>query len=109
MRERLRQLVDSSRSQLVQAATEAALADIIETVPVKTGETRAEWQSELSRIESALPSNASVDTSRHAATNEAEQMLYLEYGTSHIQPRSTVRSTLARIQTQLQFLFRLTN
>lgn len=109
IRDRWQQSVASARSQMVQSATEVALVEIIETVPVKTGETQAEWQSELTRIVGTLPSSGSPDTSLQAATNAVEQMLYLEYGTSQMQPRSTVRSALSRLRTQLHSLFRLTN
>lgn len=109
IRDRLQRSITSSRSQLVQSATEEALTDIIESVPVRTGETQAEWQSELTRIAGSLPSSGSSDTSLQVATNAVEQMLYLEYGTSQMQPRSTVRSALIRLQARLQSLIRFSN
>ena len=109
IRERLRQTISASRSQLVQSATNAALTDIVESVPVQSGRTKAEWQSEQARVQDSRPTNLSDQISQQSATNTIDHVVYLEYGTSHMQPRSTVRSALARLQSAVQSMFRLGN
>ena len=109
IRERLRQTISASRSQLVQSAINAALTDIVESVPVQSGRTKAEWQSEQARVQDSRPTNLSDQISQQSATNTIDHVVYLEYGTSHMQPRSTVRSALARLQSAVQSMFRLGN
>ena len=105
LRDRLHQQVASSRSQMVQSATEAALTTIIETVPVRTGETQGEWQTESDRVRSTPPSSPSEHTSLQTAINRVEQMIYIEYGTTHMAPRGIVRSTLSSLLTQIRSFF----
>ena len=109
IRDRLQQSIAAARSQLVQSATEAALTDIIQSVPVETGETKNEWEAELSRIEATLPSSSTADLSLQSASNRIEQMVYIEYGTAHMRPRSIVGSAFARLQARLSSLFRWAN
>lgn len=107
MRSRWPQQVAAARAQLVQTALSAALSEVIDNVPVATGRTREEWQSELARVRSTLPHSGSPNTSVQAATNGVEQVVYIEYGTTHLQPRSTVRNALVQLQSRIRSLFRL--
>ena len=107
IRSRWQQQVDSARAQLVQTALSATLSEVIDTVPVETGRTRDEWQSELARVQSSLPNSGSPNISLQAATNGVEQVVYIEYGTKHMPPRSPVRNALAHLQSQIQSLFHL--
>ena len=107
IRDRLHQSIDSAREQLVQAATQAALDDIAQNVPVETGETRTEWQAELARIAASPPSSPAPHLSLQSATNPAPQAVYLEYGTVHMQPRPTAGPALTRLRSILASLFHL--
>ena len=107
LRSRWHQQVDSARAQLVQTALSGALSEVIDTVPVETGRTRDEWQSELARVQSSLPSSGASNTSQQAATNAVPQVVYIEYGTTRMPPRSTVRNALAHLQSRIQSLFHL--
>lgn len=106
IRERLHQSVASARSHLVQSATQMTLTEIIDSVPIETGETKREWESERSRLAAAPPSSPSAHQSLQSATNYAEQMVYIEYGTAHLRPRHIVSSAFARLRTRLSSLFR---
>ncbi len=55
IRDRLHQSIDSAREQMVQSATQAALDEIVNNVPVDTGETQGEWQAEQTRIAASPP------------------------------------------------------
>lgn len=109
IRDRLQQSIASTRSQLVQSATQAALTDIIDSVPIQTGETKREWQSESSRIAASPPRSPSAHLSVQSATNQAEQMVYIEYGTAHLRPRRIVGAAFARLRARLSSLFRWTH
>ncbi len=107
IRDRLQQSITSAREQLVQSATEAALDDIINRVPVDTGETQHDWQTEQARIAAAPPTSPSLHLSQQSATNQAPQAVYLEYGTVHMPPRPTAGPALTRLRSILASLFRL--
>ena len=107
IRDRLQQSITSAREQMVQSATQAALTEIIESVPVDTGETQRDWQAEQARIAAAPPNSPSEHLSQQTATNEAPQAVYLEYGTAHMPPRPTAGPALTRLQSILSSLFRL--
>ena len=107
MRDRLQQTIASARSEMVQSATQAALDDIINSVPVETGETRGNWQAEQARIATALPTSPSEHISQQTATNEAPQAVYLEYGTTRMPPRPTAGPALTRLRSLLASLFHL--
>ena len=107
IQERLQVKIDSARSEMVQIAINAALADVIDHVPIETGKTQEEWQSEFTRIQGSLPNNPSAHTSVQSATNGVPQVVYIEYGTSRMSPRSIVRTALAKLQTVVQSMFRL--
>lgn len=109
IRQRLQQRIADARSQLVQSATNAVLTDIIEHVHVQSGQTRQEWESEQARIQGTLPVTPSQHVSQQSVTNTVDHVVYLEYGTSHMQPRSTVRPALAKLQSWVQSMFRLNN
>ena len=109
IRDRLHQSIASAREQMVQSATAVALDDIINSVPVDTGETQREWQAELALIAAAPPSSPTPHLSLQSASNEAPQAVYLEYGTAHMQPRPTVGPALTRLRSILASLFRLTH
>ncbi len=107
IRVRLQQSIASAREQMVQSATAAALDDIINSVPVDTGETQSDWQAEQARIAAAPPSSPAPHLSLQSATNEAPQAVYLEYGTAHMPPRPTAGPALTRLRSILSSLFRL--
>ncbi len=109
IRDRLHQSIASAREQMVQSATESALTEIIERVPVETGQTRGTWQAELARIAASPPSSPSNHLSQQTATNQAPQVVYLEYGTAHMPPRPTAGPALDRLRSILALLFRLTH
>jgi hypothetical protein len=109
IRERVQQRIHAARSQLIQLATTAVLTDVIDSVPVQTGEARSGWQSEQARVQATQPTNPSEHVSQQSATNTVDHMVYIEYGTSRMQPRSTVRPALARLGATVASMFRLGN
>ena len=109
IRDRLHQSIDSAREQMVQSATQAALDEIVNNVPVDTGETQGEWQAEQTRIAASPPSRPAPHLSLQSATNQAPQAVYLEYGTAHMPPRPTAGPALTRLRSILASLFRLTH
>lgn len=109
IRERVRQRITGARSQLIQSAITTALTDIIESIPVQTGEARASWQAELNRVAGLPPASPSEHLSQQSATSSIDHVVYLEYGTSRMSPRSTVRPALARLESTVHSMFRWGN
>ncbi|MFO1006143.1 MAG: hypothetical protein U0929_09300 [Planctomycetaceae bacterium] len=109
IRDRVQQRITGARSQLVQSAISAALTDVIESIPVQTGEARAGWQGELNRVANSPAASSSEHISQQSATNTVDHIVYLEYGTSRMQPRSTVRPALVRLESTARSMFRWGN
>ena len=109
IRERVQQRITAARSQLVQVAINSALTEIIDSVPVQTGEAKSGWQAEQARVGGSSPVSPSEHLSEQSATNTVDHIVYLESGTSRMQPRSTVRPALARVEAMVHSLFRLGN
>ncbi len=109
IRGRVRQRIAAGRSQLVQSATNAALTVITDSTPVQTGTARGGWESERDRIAGSQPISLSEHVSHQSATNSVDHIVYLEYGTSRMQPRATVRTVLARLESAVHSMFRLGN
>lgn len=109
LRTRWQETLIASRSDMVQEATQAALTEIINNTPIVTGQARAEWESEQARVASSPPSELSAHVSLQTANNSLDHVVYLEYGTRHMAPRSIVRSALAQVESAVPSLFRLSN
>jgi hypothetical protein len=109
IRERVQQRITGARSLLIQSSISAALTDIIESTPVQTGEARAGWQGELNRVGNSPAATPSEHLSLQSATNTVDHIVYLEYGTSRMQPRSSVRPALARLESSVRSMFRWGN
>ena len=109
IRSRMTPRVASARSAMVQSAMTTALADIIDNIPVETGAARADWQAEEARIQSSPPSSSSEHVSTQSAINNVGHVLYLEYGTTRMQPRPTVQPALARLQSTVPSMFQFSS
>ncbi len=106
IRSRLTLTIHAARQRLVQEAAQAVITQVANSVPVETGETRDAWQAEGSRV-AATPPAATGHSSSLSASVSVDQMLYIEYGTSRMQPQAPVRNALADVQPLLSSMFRL--
>lgn len=115
-----------ARSQMVTNAATQVLEAIAENHPVRTGRARAAWSSALGQLggqptfpgsdpaaiaEGRGRGSASVsddgDRTLASATNSVDYIPFLEYGTSRMAPRATVRRSLAALASQIAALFSL--
>lgn len=105
LRSRIAAAVALSRQQFVHDVTQAVVDEIVNTVPIDTGETQQSWQSEADRLASTAPTTVG-STSSMTASVDVEQMRYLEYGTSRMIARAPIRRALEAIAGVIDSLFR---
>lgn len=86
--ENARSGVDFSRQEYVRKLAQILMQRVIDRTPVDTGRARAGWQGGLGQVENE------GETTTFSVTNDVEYIAFLEFGTTRMQARAMVRSSM---------------